>query len=1252
MSNGMTRWTLAVFAVGLLAAASAADTWYVDAAKYGASGAGDSLETAFGTIQEAITRAAAGDTVLVAPGVYNRDVYTDSNNGRSRVYVSKKLTIESLGDRTDTVIEGYSDPDSEHHGMTDGVSVRCVCVATGGNGTILKGFTLRNGATQWNSGSENPKEMSSGGGFYAVTGSSSTSFLVDCAIENCSGTRGGGMRYGNAVRTYFRNNYGHNNGAGAREAATYFCDFSGHTGGAPMLGWPKAIVHCSMGNNDVQLMNNTTITVKNTLMIPTTGGTSGNTYTWSGCVTSAATLQGTVEDTTLLNVFGAGTVAPLLNDFRLLAGGPAEGRGVVANLAEVPEAYRDKDIDGNPVPTTEGELSPGAHQVSVTPQSGRMVVVKASEILTTVDGVAVSLSNYLYAVAWPTQHLLQVTATAAGKEITRVNVKVNGSNDMANRPALTTDNKIWLTPPPVGTTCEYEAERAPVHWIDANSTAETEDGSEAAPYKTFQGAISRHASTACVLKAKKGVYDTGSGVVRDHACRVAIPSGGYMRIIGVDGAEETFIVGAADPDAPEEAFGCGSNAVRCVASSANGYMQGFTLTGGHTDAGEDLASDSTSLRGGALCAADANGNTVGFVLGDCIISNNVAWRAAIAQGGRVVRCLVVSNQTVTADGATISAVVANSKFIDNPVGVGSTATTGGTIGRDTRAYNCTVVEHDSAKGTPYGAAYIYNSIFAARRNNSVAATVTKGVIVTGFGSTGSGRFKLDPFFADADAGDYRVISTSPAVGIGETADTGNWWLYACMDFDGNPYSFGRGVIAGAYQTVVPVLADWYVDAVNGNDANAGDTPATAKRTLAAGLSQAAPCSTGHVLPGTYAEGDMIQATPVKSGCTPTLRARAVVPATVTLVADGPASETVIDGADAIRCVFLEANATLRGFTLTRGATGTVDSEDDNNHGAGVLARNYTATIEDCTITNCNSLRGAGGRYGTYRRCRFLGNRATKNGPASRDGFYYGCYFDGNVGYWVLNYFQLVSGCTFGPNNVQSAGGTTRMSIGANGGTSPISCSMFCGGTIGTSGIFTNCAYLADMALGNSVTCSVDCVAAQRLDLDANGAPVAGANDAVDAGDESLWTLGAMDAAGNPRVTNGRMDIGCYEANWLPRYSTDLLARGQLTVTNATRNVREIGAEIFLPDGRLDATLVGVSGNFTLPIRITGNGTLSVAIDGVTVDYAGPREVFPFDRRFDIGTHALSFVYTPGENDAGGAYLSRFARNDGLKIIFR
>ena len=199
------------------------------------------------------------------------------------------------------------------------------------------------------------------------------------------------------------------------------------------------------------------------------------------------------------------TVAPLVNDFRLLADGPATGRGVVANLANVPEAYRDKDIDGNPVPTGEGELSPGAHQVPVTPRGGRMVFVKPTDIGMTVDGIEGLTSNYICSVEWPTQHLLQVTSRKSGQEITRVNLKVNGSNDVGNRPALTMDNTTWLTPPPLGTTCEYGAEKGAVKGIDANSEAETEDGSADAPFKTIQAAVETCEGLAHVFKGRKGV---------------------------------------------------------------------------------------------------------------------------------------------------------------------------------------------------------------------------------------------------------------------------------------------------------------------------------------------------------------------------------------------------------------------------------------------------------------------------------------------------------------------------------------------------------------------------------------------------------------------------------------------------------------------------------------------------------------------------------------------------------------------------
>ena len=50
--------------------------------------------------------------------------------------------------------------------------------------------------------------------------------------------------------------------------------------------------------------------------------------------------------------------------------------------------------------------------------------------------------------------------------------------------------------------------------------------------------------------------------------------------------------------------------------------------------------------------------------------------------------------------------------------------------------------------------------------------------------------------------------------------------------------------------------------------------------------------------------------------------------------------------------------------------------------------------------------------------------------------------------------------------------------------------------------------------------------------------------------------------------------------------------------------------------------------------------------------AEPRDAFLLDKNFDLHAHTLAFVYVPGENDGGGAYLGHFVRNDGTMLILR
>lgn len=640
--------------------------------------------TPFASIQAAIDKSSDGDTILVDPGVYKTGSTTDKDGGESRIYVTHKLTIRSTGTRDDTVIEGQWDTETDPtHGIGPN-AVRCVCIATNGKGSVLQGFTFLNGATKAGGDSAPCR----GGGFYDYS-SGQSSFVVDCAFVNCSAERGGGMRYGVAARTLFKNCYGTNFGA-AREADLYFCVFEGCTG-PYVLAYAKKVINCTFIGNDVttKLIHfQSGGTIQNCVVFSGTcssGGTPNSDVVWDGCV-SYTSFGGspTVSDNCQAKVEGAGTFAPFFGDAHPYKDGPLDGTANVAAKTSVPKDFQSLDFEGKPVSWEDGELAPGAYQDVKVPASGMLRFKTATSVRMTVDGVEVASSgtNYFHDAVWPTQHLVKVEYTGTeNREVARLDLYLNGSTsvEQGTRPVLTLDNEVLLTAPPAGTTAQWEPYLAPAYWVDKEA-AEYEgdpDGTPEKPFRDIQSAVDFKASVR-TIKVKAGVYDSNVGNVHMGGLRnrVEYSNGGYLRLMGVDGAERTFIVGAAASDAEADAAGCGSDAVRCLAVSNNCLVSGFTLTGGRSDVtGEDASV------GGAVFRAAGQA-----FIADCIVSNNVAWETSVCKGGRLVRCRITDNRTLSGGfGLSSTSYAVSCVFAEN-------AHANGDIGSSAVAFNCTFVE--------------------------------------------------------------------------------------------------------------------------------------------------------------------------------------------------------------------------------------------------------------------------------------------------------------------------------------------------------------------------------------------------------------------------------------------------------------------------------------------------------------------------------------------------------------------------------
>ena len=173
-------------------------------------------------------------------------------------------------------------------------------------------------------------------------------------------------------------------------------------------------------------------------------------------------------------------------------------------------------------------------------------------------------------------------------------------------------------------------------------------------------------------------------------------------------------------------------------------------------------------------------------------------------------------------------------------------------------------------------------------------------------------------------------------------------------------------------------------------------------------------------------------------------------------------------------------------------------------------------------------------------------------------------------------------------------------------------------------------------------------------------PVAGANVAVDAADETLCTnaFAAADLRGFQRVANGRRDIGAYEADWRGKYAQKLGGGSGFAVTSADEQVvLEEGSPLTVRDGTLAAEWTNTSGKprrYGCGVAVTGTGTLAVTLNGepfATVAAADGAQHLEFKNA--LALNSLEFTYTPGENDSGWAVLSDLTRETGgLKLNIR
>ena len=1193
-----------IVAATIATAAHAANTWWVDDDWYGQGGNG-SEERPFGTIQDAIDASAtkSGDTIKVKAGVYNKGgKRAVDGDCYSRVVVSKQVTILAVDGRSQTFIVGAPDPASANAYGLGNDATRCVCFNASTGGARLEGFTLCNGRTG------NGDSVKGYGGGVRCAASDEFNFTVtDCTISNCVALAGGAIRRGRLYRCLVTDCYATDRVSATHNSKLHSCII---THCSERSGSSNGIVQSSTAVNCTFFANPSSVSCTAYNCI----------FAGNGSGEQSSTASTTTASDGYYQIF-----APALGDYRPIAGSRAATLGSTSNIKQVTvygysfDSGTLTDYNGNKYPSS-GTIAAGAVQETATPAAGALQFATSGSGFD-IDGHFARSGDYVFPEAYPTQYQVKAAVPEGQYMFGFSRAAADGGMFYPQM-----DDTLWLISPPdssrVVTNTAVFATQA-FYDNPTGSNSGTDAGSSAStPFKTLQKAVDScsSSSTYYAIFAAEGDYSEDSKVLSNSnpiTNRVLISSSQKIRLLGA-GAGKSFITGSVDP----VTGGTGTGVIRPVAcQSPVAAVQGFTLRGAGA---YRTNTDEGYLNAGAFTGYEQNGNRSHLL--DCTVTDCTG-SAAVVYRCTVERCRIVGNTTmrnVMNVPVLVSSIVADNALPANNAVLGGTCV-------------CIQSSVKGASNASAASAGVTASESVFHTGSSTAVAGREGCLFWDFGSYPSGATTGDPLFTALSDYDFRVLDASPAYTCGVVPTPSNYgadyWKYAGGDVDGNRLVFTDGKpLAGACHT--PGVGNWYVDGVNGDDSNTGESSDAAKQSIGAVLSKGLPSGvTVHVAAGTYSTG-----APMYGGSSATCCSRVVVPAGVTLEGAGADFATIVGAAaqggddlglgdSAVRCVYLEDGATLRGFTLTGGRTAKIGAgtsagkTDKNNLGGGVCgASAANCLVEDCVIDSCYGWRAGGAAYATLRRCRVT-NCFGKDTDGEASGVYF-CRLYSTVvdrcGPYAVMYPSVLEQSTVGPGNAATEQG--RCLHIANGNVCRIVNSLVLTDFVianDSPSVATNCYFITansgsyvDWLGPNSVVTN-----AVALAVDENCVPVIGSNVAIDKADASLNKYEeAIDALAGQRVYNGALDVGAVEANWCNRYRADLGARRSLSVTAASPEVVETGSKkVRLVSGAtLEALWINrdrTARDYILAFSLTDGASVAITLNGVssTYDAAGGHE---------------------------------------------